>query len=293
MATLVSIGQDESFMDKMYFYYKTKENLKKSSDGGINTERNLTYSLAVQYLSIVTYCRKQIEKEARGSTSQKVYLNWLRWNRDLIIFELNEHEENLNKIYKRDEIEVLIRQLNDCKANVEADCAKYFTISPADEAIINQYNHAFEIIRASETCKLKVLEFAGRLYINCINCLKNKDYFHSLPPLILSFTDLEDQGKYIIEKLESNGYPLINDIQDTIENYYKLRNMDDALRIEEDRSIEFFLRLAHKRATATILESLKMNLLEAIRIIKEKLESSIHAAWVRQIYLIYCCQFRQ
>lgn len=263
MSGIKNIGDDHGFIDKLFAYYQTKKESKKSSDNEENIQYSLLQVLVDQYLEIVVHCLECISSETEGSPSQKVYRDWLRWNKDVVVAELDEYKVALKattcetKIGSQHiEVEALCLGIDNCKDYVNATCCKYFTLSAADQAIINQYYYAFEKLRGSERCKLKVVKFTGRLYINCINILKIKCSLTTLPPSIPTFAELKTQGQLIIQMLGSNCIDLVKDIIDTVENFNNIRSMDDVLKKAEDRNIEESLILAHTRATATILEKL-------------------------------------
>uniref|UniRef100_A0AC34RFV0 Uncharacterized protein n=1 Tax=Panagrolaimus sp. JU765 TaxID=591449 RepID=A0AC34RFV0_9BILA len=269
---ITGIGGDRIFIDALYFYQRSKEDLKdigNKVDGKIveTTERGkIEYFCCTHYLKAINHVLSKIQSVSKEDAKIH-YLDYIRWNRDIIETELDYFKciEHLQHI---------VPNITECQENFESIISNHCQLTTEDESIVNQYIHSYERVerfsrKFGKTYKL-ALQHTGRLFINYINILKNRGYIKKFDRQGITFDDLKKQAEFLIAGLKHVDDDLRKNIEEAFKLYEEYCEFDDGYAKTNDELICKALELAHSRATENILQAALRNIKETIHYIKEK-----------------------
>uniref|UniRef100_A0A914PK33 Uncharacterized protein n=1 Tax=Panagrolaimus davidi TaxID=227884 RepID=A0A914PK33_9BILA len=256
------IAYHRKIMDHYYIY----TDLKTKNDGTAENKRDM----CEQYLAVITECLNCIDKLPFGDTRRN-FLDWLRWNKLLIVTELLQYKEDYGSVYGLaiDGITTRLFKLLETA----------FVLTEAEKGESNEYAQAFAIIQRKEEAfqnvSLLLVQQASRLLINYINLLTRKCYTKTFDRIDYSFQTLQGEVDYLVTALKrSNDYQLANTVEDTYKAYCEFCEIDEKAMAEQDEQIKIALEAAHKRATETFLQ-------HVIREIEERIQEIRAAASVK------------
>uniref|UniRef100_A0AC34FSX2 Uncharacterized protein n=1 Tax=Panagrolaimus sp. ES5 TaxID=591445 RepID=A0AC34FSX2_9BILA len=255
--SMTGIAYHRKIMDHYYIY----TDLKTKNDGMDEEDKR---AMCEQYLAVITECLNCIDKLPFGDTRRN-FLDWLRWNKLLIMTELLQFKEEFGGAYGLaiDGLTTRLFKLLDTA----------FVLTEAEKGESNEYAQAFAIIQRKEesfqSVSVLLVQQASRLLINYINLLTRKCYTKTFDRVDYSFQTLQGEVDYLVTALKrSNDYHLASTVEDTYKAYCEFCEIDEKSLAELDEQIKIALEAAHKRATETFLEHVIREIQERIKEIK-------------------------
>uniref|UniRef100_A0AC34FLU0 Uncharacterized protein n=1 Tax=Panagrolaimus sp. ES5 TaxID=591445 RepID=A0AC34FLU0_9BILA len=242
------INGNRKFADCYYFYCKCKDELidEKTME---EIKEGLQQKCCISYINAIEECL--VRSKALCGKIQKGYLNWLRWNKNLILIELERFQGiTLLKDYldKIDEIKNMLKDL----------IRDRYEMTPEENGIMNEYTQAIGRIKRGQVngnSGKKLCKQTGELFGNYVNILTSRYYIDTIGDTEYSLEKIKSEAELIIEKLhEFNLETNAAKVQNICDLYDKFCANDDAAKKGQDNAIKNVLKLAHKRATATMLE---------------------------------------
>uniref|UniRef100_A0AC34QAD1 Uncharacterized protein n=1 Tax=Panagrolaimus sp. JU765 TaxID=591449 RepID=A0AC34QAD1_9BILA len=274
---LTGIAGDRKFIDAYYVYRKSEDDLESIDHEGKNmkTRKKTELVCLKYYLKALDHCFTEIIISSNEETKIH-YLDYIRWNRDIIAGQLDyfkciPHLQDFRSI--------ITDYGNVCKEIIE----KNFQLTYEEESIVNQYVHAYECVRRydnkyRESYK-KALQHTGRLFINYINILKTRGYTKELDRDDVTFEDFQNEAKDLVKRLKDVDVYLKKNVQEAFELFKEYREFDDGCAKTNDELIAKALKLAHSRATENVLQTALRNIKEAIEHIQHVMAERIAEAW--------------
>uniref|UniRef100_A0A914Z5L0 Uncharacterized protein n=1 Tax=Panagrolaimus superbus TaxID=310955 RepID=A0A914Z5L0_9BILA len=252
----------------MYYYYlylKIKEECENDA-----IKRKICFE---NFSAALNQCFFQINKLCHGDI-RKNYLNWIRWNKVNIIVELAYFKDA--EIDKNEEIQEIVEKI---VALMESN----FQLTETEKGVSNEYTHAFDQIQRKEDnfekINFKLLQHAGRLIINYINHLTQRCYVSDDGKTDRENYDhvrLKSEADYLSTSLRwRNEIQLAKGVEISINNFIEFCELDNAAMIGQERMMKKAIKLAHKRATETFLETVIRKIKERIKEIKEGTEKKM------------------
>uniref|UniRef100_A0AC34RSM9 Uncharacterized protein n=1 Tax=Panagrolaimus sp. JU765 TaxID=591449 RepID=A0AC34RSM9_9BILA len=269
---ITGIGGDRTFIDAFYFYQRSKEDLKDLAvndnwkmDEKMEIEKT-EYFCCTHYLKAIRHIISKIQSVSKDDVKIH-YLDYIRWNRDIIELELDYFKCISH-------LEHIVPSIAECQKNFESIIKDHFQFNADDESIANQYVHSYECVerfnRKFGKAYKKALQHTGRLFINYVNILKNRGYTKKLDRQGITFEDFKKEAEFLIAGLKHLDDNLRKDIEETFKCYEEYCEFDDGYAKTNDGLIFKALELAHSRATENILQAALRNIKETIYYIKEK-----------------------
>uniref|UniRef100_A0AC34RT42 Uncharacterized protein n=1 Tax=Panagrolaimus sp. JU765 TaxID=591449 RepID=A0AC34RT42_9BILA len=276
---LPGIAGDRKFIDAFYMHQKSKEELKNIDHKGKNEEKIKTIEFICfkYYLDALDHCFTKIIRSSNEETKTH-YLDYIRWNRDIIAGQLDDFKciPHLQYFFP-----TITEYENVCKEIIEEN----FQLATEDKGIVNQYVHAYECVQRfneNEKCGKKyklALQHTGKLFINYVNILKTHGYTKELDRHDVTFADFQNEAKDLVIRLEDVDDELKKDVEEAFELFKDYCEFDDGCAKTNDELICKALELAHSRATENVLQTALRNIREAIVYIIEATEERIAEAW--------------
>ena len=277
---IFGIGGDRDFMDYLYLYYKKKNDLLNDTNKPKDELKEEEGELYSYYLQAIWHCLSRIS-QLENCATQHFYLDWLRWNLDVILNEVL-HFENVNT--KEDAKQCI----EAAKQAIMQTFRTHFQLTEIEKAISNQYVHSYELINRSGRLKKTVIINTGKIFINYVDLLKKRYYIENLDRENVTFAQLNAEADFLVEKLKGDNYDLSlgTRVEYMKVMYENFRSMDRELRIKDDENIKLALEIAHQRATESFIQSVKRKTFEAISQLKQKLIEKMNRAWEAAIVVL-------
>uniref|UniRef100_A0A914Q4I6 Nuclear anchorage protein 1 spectrin-like repeat domain-containing protein n=1 Tax=Panagrolaimus davidi TaxID=227884 RepID=A0A914Q4I6_9BILA len=265
---LEGIAGDRKFIDYYYLHEKFKKECEKTTKENGETKSteqiiNEKKKSCISFLMAVTECITQIDN-LRPSEIQQSYLNWIRWNKRIVLIQLRTFKFDPNLKDHVDHIDTLINK-------IEALMKEHFVLDDAEKAVSNQYDHAFSRIQRQKCGKIdiRVLQHCAKLLINYIDYLKTRYYVKILDRPNYSIEQLQNEANLLTTSLRRmNDTVLASNLNDVLQHFLTFCKLDEVHCLGQDGLIEIAVELAHKRATESYLQNAKRQLTEVIHQIK-------------------------
>uniref|UniRef100_A0AC34QA91 Uncharacterized protein n=1 Tax=Panagrolaimus sp. JU765 TaxID=591449 RepID=A0AC34QA91_9BILA len=242
---LPGIAGDRKFIDALYVYQKSKQDLKNIEDEDGMKREKTKYICCIYYLKALEQVFSKIYELSEGKNNS-CYLDYVRWNRDIIDAEFNHFKciPDLQNIIRITEYE------NVCKSIFE----KYFQLTTNEKRIVRQYVEDIKCVKRyakpyEKSCKL-ALKHTGRLFINYVNILRTRGYTKELDRHNVTFENFQDKARDLITRLEDVDDNLKTKVREAFESFKDYRDFDDRCAKINDELIAEALELAQSRAIA-------------------------------------------
>uniref|UniRef100_A0AC34RSQ2 Uncharacterized protein n=1 Tax=Panagrolaimus sp. JU765 TaxID=591449 RepID=A0AC34RSQ2_9BILA len=258
-----SIASDHTFMDAYYVYMLSRE-LDSDIDASVDDDekQETERTCCISYLKALNYCLDKIHKLPNGET-KNCHVNFIRWNQDVIKNEL----QHFRSIPHLDD---LLPEIDNCLHLSQMIVQNYFRLTQQEDAIVNQYIHAYNRLKRCENKSQNVykhaLQHSARLFINYLNILSKHGCIEEFNHDGICFNDIRKEAEYLIARLENIDNDLKKDVENQFELYKNYQILDNSCAKGHEQIIKEAVKLAHSRATESTL-------LAIIRVIKESIEN--------------------
>uniref|UniRef100_A0AC34Q9N1 Uncharacterized protein n=1 Tax=Panagrolaimus sp. JU765 TaxID=591449 RepID=A0AC34Q9N1_9BILA len=244
---LLGIAGDRKFIDALYVYQKSKEELKDISTNDSMIQEKTEYICCIYYLKALQHVFFKIHSLSDDET-KAYYLDHIRWNRNTIDAEL-QYFKNIQHLQD------MIR-ITEFEKDFKSIFEKNFQLTIEEESIVNRYVHVYKGIQRynkNGQCRKKyehALQHTGRLFINYVNILRTRGYTKELDRHNVTFESFQDEARDLITRLEDVDDNLKKSVQETFKLFKDYREFDDRCAKINYELIAKALKLIHSRAVA-------------------------------------------
>uniref|UniRef100_A0AC34R380 Uncharacterized protein n=1 Tax=Panagrolaimus sp. JU765 TaxID=591449 RepID=A0AC34R380_9BILA len=262
-----SIASDRIFMDDYYVYMKSRAELRS----GIKKDEKMKIERisCEHYLKALNYCLAKISELPNGEVKD-YHVNYIRWNQDVIEHELQYFESIPH-------LDDLFPKIVNCRNMSEMIIQNYSQLTEQEKATVNEYVHAYELIKRCEdksgNVYRRALEQTGRLFINYLKVLSNHGCIHEFHRDNIYFNDIREEAEYLVTELENINDDLKKKVEKQFKFFKNFRTLDDACAKCHEQIIKEAVELSHSRATENMLQTMLSQIKEINKTARKRIQT--------------------